>query len=370
MNKSQNFGTFDPKKTLPPDIAIESAGSHLYLIGLSRFQFGSKRRNKFHNPLFSLVLHIVFLIRCILLIVLPEEEAKQFATISGDYSHFFRVRKHYNIGMSTFLLLPIINQIIYYYNYYYNIYPIYLKPFQMMSGLVSPQSIGILEQISVNKLLKRAKFLFFINKINSILFAVFITIIPSFITYYSRSLFEILFYGIPWTLLFCLCIYFTFEYLIWQISYFYLDCFYLRLKLKSIKSKIKCGLSLNHLVRTDIKICPILKSLHEAFIEIYNFNNNFWSKYLLFFIVIFITSLNISIYVSIFAEMHFYLRLLFIYASIMCGMTYLMVINSASSVTHAVDQFYGLLNKLLIHSYSIQIFERIKVLKMIEGTII
>jgi len=337
---------FDPKKPLPPHKRIESAGSHLYLIGLSRFPFGSIKRNKFNYPLFSLILHILFFIRSILLIILPEHKVKKFALISGDYSDFFKVRKHFNIGLSTFLSLAIVNQLIHLWTYRKNIYPIYLKPFAMMSGLISPQSVGIREEFALNKLLIRTKHIFKFNKINAYMIPIFTSIVPVAIVYSTKSVFQMIVFGIPGGLLFCYCIYFTFGYQIWQISYFYLICYYLELKLKQCHNQIKGRINKDNNIEEFVPYAiRSLNSIHEEIIE---FNSNFWSKYLLSFVIIFITSLNIIIYVSIFAEMEFYIRILFIYVTIMCAITYLIVINSASSVTRQVNKSYILLNKLQV----------------------
>ena len=54
------------------------------------------------------------------------------------------------------------SQLIYYYNYKNDIKPTFLKVFQMMSGLVSPKSIGLTNEKQIYKLIKLSKRLFFI----------------------------------------------------------------------------------------------------------------------------------------------------------------------------------------------------------------
>jgi hypothetical protein len=355
------FKGFDPKDLIPPEKIIGSAGSHLYLIGLSHFPFGTKLRNRFCNPLYSIVLHIVFLVRALLLIFLPDEEADQLSKISGDYSDFFKVRKHLNIGLSTFLFLAIVSQIIHYRNYCNNTQPIYLKPFEMISGLIPPENIGLTEEVSISKLMRRARIIFKLNEFNSYALPLCISMIPTGIVYSRKTLFEFVFFGIPSSLLFYFCIYFTFGYQLWQISYFYLICYYLRIKLrlnnKTIESKLKIQIGIKTFA------VPLMKNLYSIYTEIKSYNDNFWSKYLLSFVLIWITAMNIIVYVSIFAIMDFYLRALFIYLSITFISIYLIVINSASSVPYEAEKAYKLLNTLqvLSHKLKFPLYQRLKV---------
>jgi hypothetical protein len=352
---------FDPKKLLSSEKIIESAGSHLYLIGLSRFPFGPKKRNRFNNPLFSLLLLSVFFIRCVLMISLSEEKAQKLALISGDYSEFFKVRKHFNLGLLGFISTAIVDQLIYSWIHYKNIKPNYLKPFEMMSGLISPQSIGLTEEEAVDRLLKRAKIIFKFFEINSYLIPLFDTAIPILTVYLTKSFFELIFYGIPSSLISYSTAYFLHGYQFWQLSYFYLICYYLKSKLRHVNKRLENMTESKGKKRFAIIL--VMKSLYSIYDEIKSYNDNFWSKHLLNFVLIWITAMNVIVYVSIFGIMDFYVRLLFLYVSFIFIITYLLIINSASSVPYEANKSYKLLNKLqiLCHKKNIPVFYRIKV---------
>ncbi len=106
-----------------------------------------------------------------------------------------------------------------------------------------------------------------------------------------------------------------------------------------------------------------MKNLYSIYAEIKSYNDNFWSKYLLSFVLILITAMNIIVYVSIFAVMDLYIRVIFVYLSITFISIYLIVINSASSVTYEAEKAYKLLNTLqvLSHKLKFPLYQRLKV---------
>jgi hypothetical protein len=159
--KEEMVQIFNLSELLPPELLVTSAGSHLYRIGLSHFLNGSKRRKKFHYPLLIALLNVIFLAKSVTSLLLTEENPELFITIF-DFSYFINVRIHFNVCAIVMILLSIISQILHYINYKKNLKSLYLKPFEMMSGLVSPQSIGLSNEVKVYKFLKISKQLFFI----------------------------------------------------------------------------------------------------------------------------------------------------------------------------------------------------------------
>ncbi len=65
---------FDVNKPLASVIAIKCAENHLYRIGLSLFSFGSKTRNRFHNPFFISLIICVQIFKSITALLMKEDK--------------------------------------------------------------------------------------------------------------------------------------------------------------------------------------------------------------------------------------------------------------------------------------------------------
>jgi hypothetical protein len=159
------FENFDPSQLLPPKVLVTSAGSHLYRIGLSHFPYGWKRRTKFHNPSLIALLSgkfvAIFVAKFVNSLMVSEENPELFI-ILFDFSYFLNARIHVNICGIFISILTLVSQLLHYIDYKKNLKPSYLKPFDMMSGLVSPKSIGLTNEVKIYKLLNISKQLFFI----------------------------------------------------------------------------------------------------------------------------------------------------------------------------------------------------------------
>jgi hypothetical protein len=93
--------------------------------------------------------------------VISEENPELFI-ILFDFFNFVNARIHANVCLIFMLILTIISQILHFISYKKDLKLSYLKPFEMMSGLVSPQSIGLTNEIKIYEFLKLSRYLFFI----------------------------------------------------------------------------------------------------------------------------------------------------------------------------------------------------------------
>src|SRR5579862_4552554 len=130
---------FDPKKLLPQNLILKSVDSHSYRIGLSLFQTNeSVRRKGLYNPKLVFIIQLQLFIRQIISLCASEEDPQIFVYI-GDFGYFYNTRVHLAAAAAFITFLGLISQILHYLNYKNGIKPSYLKPLQMISGLVSPQ---------------------------------------------------------------------------------------------------------------------------------------------------------------------------------------------------------------------------------------
>jgi hypothetical protein len=165
---SEEETSFDSYQTLLPNIAIKTAGCDLYRIGLSHYRFRYRNRSKLYNPLLVFTItFIVWIKRNLLLILRPE--SKDISIMMGDFSYFLGIRIQFNLFSHLFYLMSMISQIYHYWYYKCDIFPTYMKPFLMISGYISPNSIGLTDKQTIFKLIKYSKYSIRITKVISIL---------------------------------------------------------------------------------------------------------------------------------------------------------------------------------------------------------
>jgi len=354
MNKIGSH--FDPKKILPENIIIKSSGTHLYKTGLSPFKNGSIVRNRFHNPLVFSLINFMLFFKCLLSIKLTEDK---YQVIIGDVFYFVDMKIHGNIFLASVAFLSLISQFIHYHNYKNKINPSFLKPFDMMSGLVSPKSIGLTNKEDIYKLLDRfrtlVKFFGFIHKM----------VLPSFgsIGYFiscsfKSSLKEAIIYGIPHSILWGVFMYYMYISIIWHFLYFYIICYYVKIKIRQINKNLAKICAYNY-----IKIIPNMKSLNKIYLELSDFNDIFWSKFLFWFWITFIVIIVMLLYATLFGQMILFLRLIAIQLILILISILISIINIASSVNLEANKSYKLLNSCMTFIDLIESNTNLKLIK-------
>jgi len=129
----------------------------------------------------------------------------------------------------------------------------------------------------------------------------FILSILSFII--NCSILNTVIYGIPHTIPFTLACYYVYSINIWQVEYFYIICYYVKVKLKQfnqiISNKLKSKKKINRRFNQSI-----ISSLNSLYFKINAYNTNFWSKYLLSIWLILGSVIIDSLYFIIFVPMN------------------------------------------------------------------
>ncbi len=154
---------FDVDKPLPSVIVIKCAENHIYNVGLSLFSFGSQIRNRFYNPFFISFIICVQILKSITAILMKEDKYRLL--LIGDFAYFLNGRYFMNLAIILGGVSPLCSQLLHYWQYYKNESPSYLKPFEMISGLVSPKSIGLINREHINQLLNKSKLMFKVSNI-------------------------------------------------------------------------------------------------------------------------------------------------------------------------------------------------------------
>jgi hypothetical protein len=274
------------------------------------------------------------------------EDNERISIIIGDFSHFLGLRIHFNLWSALAYLLALTSQLIYFYNYMEDIKPTYFKVFEMMSGLISPKSIGLTNKEEIYEMLKVYKILFKICELNAgkimPLMGFLLNIIPFAM---KCSIGDTILYGIPHSLLYGCGAHYAFTIIVWQVVYYYLICRYLKIKLK--KSNELISQTLKKSQKTSLlSIERIINSLDLSYVEIDDYNSNFWSKYLLTIWLILGSQIVTAFYCLLFVK-DIISKLIIGYPFVAYVLIFLFVINTASSVNYEAKKAYKLLHKFL-----------------------
>jgi len=342
--------SFNANKVLPKYMILKSAQTHLFRIGLCLTNNNNyELRSSFHNPLLIFCIIVISIMKNIISLILSEEN-QNLRVIIGDFYDFLGIRVHFNIASGLEMILALSSQLIYYFNYKNDIKPNYLKVFEMMSGLVSPKSIGITDEKQILKLIKLTKLSFFICKLiieKTVPLGAFA--LSFFAFFINCSIMDTMIFGIPYSLLFSWMCYYIFSINYWQVVYLHIICYYIKIKLKRLNNQIISKSSSLRKMNSQ-SVDKLIRPFSSIYSEINQYNNNFWSKYLLTIWLLVGICIVVLLYIIIFIEMNIICRILLIYATGVQVLIFLFIINTTSSVNFEANKSYKLLNQLMVYS--------------------
>jgi hypothetical protein len=325
---------YDPNEPLLPNLRINSAGSHLYCIGLSHFKVGFIKRRKLFNPWLVFIISVLLWLKFNISMLIKSQDNEIFILL-GDFLYFIGLRYQTGLIISLYYLFSIISQIIHYKHYTENKFPAFLKPFYMLSGIVTPKSIGLSQKSNILKLLKHAKYLF--KFAEYLLFSFpFVAFLFSFYPLaINSSIKQMIFLSFPWSVLFAYGSNCVAKIIIWQMIYFNIICYYLNLKiifLNEIILNIK-----SRKIHANSNTNKILIKLHKIHREILDSNNNYWSIFLFWTCLIFTEIFALIIFLTIFTKIIF-IRNLMIYSVILNSLAILYPINSCCILSQNITK--------------------------------
>ena len=137
-----------PNKLLPDIHRIPNAGLHLYKFGLTNHYIGKNqiKRSLLFNSKLIFIMTLTEILTSVMFIT--NEDMDIFFYV-GDWTAFIPgLRIHMTIARICFFSITVIVMII---NYWYSRKGesyIWLKPFEMMSGMKTPKEIGIIYNIN------------------------------------------------------------------------------------------------------------------------------------------------------------------------------------------------------------------------------
>ena len=332
------------EKVLPPNLVIQSAEDLLYDIGLclTSVKRKPKERELLSTPIVIWIIQWVYLfVR--LASILTDHDNKQLTLLLGDVGEYIGLTIHWDIILIFGIIITILSQLNFYFNYKQGNEPTFLRVFQMMSGSVTPVSIGLYRVSDIRKL-TRLRILFKLIKINSEYVSRVSGFLFVLIVYIMNEPWSIsLTYGLLSATMLAIWIHSTSRIEMYQFVYFFILCSYLKIKLKNLNN------TLNQ-IKTNKRfsnITKILCSYDFIYREIYEYNTTYWSKF--FFIVWLLIGALIAqlLFICIFIEINMLLRLLLCYSVCFIFILFNFIFLIACSLNTEANKSYRLFNSLI-----------------------
>ena len=333
---------------LPPELTVQSVEEILHRIGLTLDSTKSyPKRKLFFNPIIIFIFCLMIITKEVFILTLDEQNDLTFKVL-GSVGYFLGIRKQYSFPTFLISFFPISFQLIYYYNYRNGIKPTFLRVFQMMSGLVSPKSIGLTDEVQIRKLLKLTKFLTKYLELNSTRI-VPVSPFTFIITIYmiNTNLMETVCYGLPNAINYSILAIYALILISYHVFLQYIICLYLKIKINALNERL---IEMKRRKRF-IRIRETLQSFDSLYSEINEYNTTFWSKILFIFWTLLGTIIVFVFYICIFSKVDSIALFIFEYILIVLVFSFLFIIFTTSSVTYCANKSYKTLNSLFI-SYS------------------
>ena len=351
MNENQQENEVNSEDlTLNPDVLIESAEGLLYRIGLTSDTGKSpnilKRKRMFH-PFLIIIINVYFIIKETIVILLCTDQDLMVFKILGSFSQPLGLRVLLSLGSIFMSIMCIGFRMIYYINYWNRIEPTFLCIFRMMSGLVSPTSLGLTNKPKITKFVKTTKFWLNLFEWNNTCISPIVGALFYFFVFAKISTSkEILFLIAPYCVITGLWSAHQISTISTLVLVFDRTCTVQRMRINALNEK------LSELERNKqfSRIDGIIKQYHDLLSTIDEYNKTFWSKCLLLFWA-FGLCIVVFTYPIIYTEMNPIFRLVALYFIMFWYLCFLRVLYSASTVDYCANKSYKKLNSF-ITSYS------------------
>ena len=334
----------DLSQPIPSNLRINSDTDHLYLRGLSHIPNGSEKRHFIYKPKVIFGVLVTHLLKNIVLITTSGDLNRQLVKVLVDLSYYLKMQFIGNVACIIFNLLGIASMIIYWLNYERGIAPTFLRVIDIICGQISPKDIGLTSEAQVVSLVRRADVMFkairvFVDRVAIIVIGI-IYCVPGF---QNSSLIGFFFYVIPNTIWYELFIHYCYNFLFYQMSYLYIMCSYLKMKIGSVDEEVKESIK-----QRRRSLMVIIKKLYDIFEEINEYNTTYWSKYLFAFWMTFGSVIVGCLCILINVSMSTLQTIVWSFTLFYMIEVFLVVILTTASVNSAINRFYCKCNSLFL----------------------
>ena len=290
---------YHPQHILPSEWRIKYAGQHFYRYGFSPIINGCTHRPKIYHPVLVSVVISALLIKFIYSVVTPIKTT-EFHLYMGDFGYFMGMKFHINIIASILFCLALLSLFLHYYEYLCGKGQTYMKIFLMMSGQITPESIGITDENLIRDILMKTRIAFKCNDFFR-LSVYFVGFMANFTSYLLKdSSLKTVIIAFLHSSIASLGAQYVINILCTQISYFYLICYYLKLKQREVNNYLRKVIENKERIKI-FNSNQMIAKLNKIYEEIKECDSVFWSKFLALVWALFTGDTAFMIYVVSFS---------------------------------------------------------------------
>ncbi len=220
--------------------------------------------------------------------------------------------------------------------------------FHMLSGSVSPLSLGLTNEVEIRKLSRKAKIMFALNDMTSYIWVP----LSGFIMYFkvfarSSSLNEFLVFGIPWSLNCAVWCTYGSNIILSQILGFYLICEFCKQRLRAINEHLlRMKLAKIDVNERNAKL--LLHSIDRVYGDIKTYNDEYMSQFLFMNLANFLVTFNSFLYNGIFGNFSTGLQSVLAIYSLNSFVAFSFPIHTASVVHTEANRAYPLICSIIL----------------------
>ena len=219
-----------------------------------------------------------------------------------------------------------------------------MKVFFMMSGQMTPHSIGLTDEKSIKDILMKTRFAFKCSH----LFRYSVFLMGFMATFASYLLLELslktVIIGCLHSIIFSLGAQYLINIMCTQITYFYIICYYLKLKQREVNNYLRKVIKNKKRFKIFNSNQMIVK-LNKIYEEIKECDSIFWSKFLALVWVLFTSAEALIIFIFSFSgKTTIFIKFILFYVFILFSFILLLVIEMSSSVNFEAKVTYKLLS--------------------------
>ena len=343
------------KEVLPEHLRVGPAHRKLSEIGLYVPVPKNAIVKWYSNPhLISIILGLFIIQNYLLLVIPPEYELTHI--ILGDWSELLGIGDHLKIATLCWGGFNIAQHMIYYYNFNIGNEPTFMGVFEMMSGMVTPNSIGLSDPQTVFRLMRISRILFSLtNYIASYQALGPVTLLVMLAYAYNTLWWQTLVFGVPNAMFYGVVCYCHFRISLWHLNYFYLMCLYLKFKIQTLNTIIIELISTKR-YNYFINMWKIFHSINRVYVEINEYNSSYWSKYLLSVWLLLGSVVIFGLFIVIFMTFNMFTKLILAYMLSIIVTMFLFIIFTASSLHSEVNNSRKTLNELYFYQMNTTLF--------------
>ena len=343
----------EPDQLLPAHLRIDNIDSHLYQIGLQLSPIRPNIKRIFiYNPIVIAIIITIIVVQRLICLLFTDQRVLY---LMGDFGAFYSIKIYINTLIGLIQLFILASQLVYFSNHKRGIEPTFLRLFQMMSGSVPPNELGLNDRKQILGLINITRKLFLLLKFNSRYVSTFISFVVVFLSYLFHTPLSIaIIYGGMSTVTLGYLGYTFWNILGYQYLYFYILCKYLNFKqynliekLKlSLKGEIKKQKKKQNLPENIKSVMMIIRDLDNVYREIDEYNATYLSKFIFNLWLLLSAAFVILSYVALFVSLLLPIKIVVIYAFLFYNGIFIHTISTAASVNYQVKLTYLPLNSV------------------------